>query len=107
MTKRVSYNGIEISSEAYEASTADIFDYLEKLTGSIEKRLHKNDANCNLSINLEFSPGKLTRSSIYSHSSAGKGTVTHVTQALKSVRRKSGNNHFSGKAKINLQVHDH
>ena len=106
MTKRVSFNGIEISAEAYNASAAGIFDYLETLAEQLENRLPTTDDNCNLAINLEFSPGKAPASGIKPNTFTNKKTVTHVKRALKSIR-KSGNNHLSGNVKVNLEVRDH
>lgn len=104
MTKKVSYNGIEVSTSDYDASAVSILDYLEKVVGRLEDGLDKVDGKFSLSINVDFTPNNPPQPSITSNG-IDKGTTEKVAQILERTTEVE-NSRVSGSVKVNLQVDD-
>lgn len=105
MTKRVSYNGIEMSASSYDASAASMLDYLEKVVGRLEDGLDKVDGKFSLSINVDFSPNHPPTSHV---STSGATNARAAERAAQIVERTTEveKSRVSGSVKVNLQVDD-
>jgi hypothetical protein len=105
MTKKVTFNGIEMSLSEYDASVASLLDYLEKVVGRLEDGLDKVDGKFHLSINVDFSPNNPPIPSISSNSSTNNQTNEKVAKILERTAEVE-NNHVLGSIKVNLLVED-
>ena len=105
MTKKVIFNGIELSHAKYDKSTLTIFDYLDKIINSLEKGLGKKDENFQFSINVDFAANKPPKHKIYSNGSTTKSTKEKVAKILNNTKAKDYS-HTTGSVKVNLMVKD-
>ena len=105
MKKRVTFNGIELSTPKYDASAVTLLDYLEEVVTHLEKELGRDDGNFKLSINVDFSTSKPPKHRIYSNGETSKRTKAKVANILKRTSEKQFN-HVSGSVMVNLQVED-
>ena len=105
MTKRVIFNGIELSLPKYNASAVTIFDYLENVVTDLEGGLGEDDGNFQLSINVDFSTTKPPKHKIYSNGSTKKRTKDKVARILGRTTDHE-NSRVSGSVRVNLLVAD-
>jgi len=105
MTKKVSYNGIEVSASEYDASAVSILDYLEKVVGRLEDGLDKVDGKFSLSINVDFSPNNPPKPSVSSNGSINEKTTEKVAKILERTTAVE-KSRVSGSVKVNLLVDD-
>jgi len=104
MTKRITFNGIEMSLTQYDTSAVGLLDYLEKATGRLEKELDNIDG-FNLSINVDFSPNKPPKPHITSNGSTSRQIKEKVINILERTTNVE-NNRVSGSMKVNLLMQD-
>jgi hypothetical protein len=105
MTRKVLFNGIEISQTKYDRTTLSIFDYLEKIKNLLEKGLKKEDKIAQFSVKVDFSPNTSPKHKIYANGS----TTSKTKEKISSLLKKNANNDFSpvsGSAKVNFMVQD-
>ncbi|HAV76773.1 MAG TPA: hypothetical protein DCX53_05395 [Anaerolineae bacterium] len=105
MTKRVTFNGIELKQSRYDTSTVSIFDYLEKMIIRLEKGLNKKDENFQLSINVDFAGKNRPRHKIYGNGSTRQSTKEKVAKILSNTIPRDYS-HVAGSVKVNLLVQD-
>ena len=105
MSKKVIFNGIELSLPKYNASATTIFDYLENIQTHLEKGLGDDDGNFELSINVDFSASEPPKHKIHSNGSTNKKTKEKVARILES-SLDGEDNHVSGSVRVNLLVED-
>lgn len=105
MTKRVIFNGIELSLPKYNTSAVTIFDYLENVVTDLEGELGEEDGNFQLSINVDFSTTKPPKHKIYSNGSTKKRTKDKVARILERTTDHE-NSRVSGSVRVNLLVED-
>lgn len=105
MTKKVVFNGIELSLPKYNASAVTIFDYLENVVTDLEGGLSEDDGNFQLSINVDFSTTKPPKHKIYGNGITRKRTKDKVARILE---RTADNERgrVSGSVRVNLLVED-
>lgn len=105
MTKKVTFNGIELSLPKYDAVAVTLFDYLENLVTHLEEELGDDDGNFQLSINVDFSANRPPKHKIHSNGMTRKSTKAKVARILK--RTSEGeNSRVSGSVRVNLLVED-
>ena len=105
MTKKVVFNGIELSLPKYNASALAIFDHLENIVTDLEGGLNEDDGNFQLSINVDFSKTRPPRHKIYSNGTTRKQTEDKVARILDKTTDNE-NSRVSGSARVNLLVED-
>ena len=105
MTKRVNFNGIELSLPKYNTSAVTIFDYLENVVTDLEGELGEEDGSFQLSINVDFSTTKPPKHKIYSNRSTKKRTKDKVARVLERITDHE-NSRVSGSVRVNLLVED-
>ena len=105
MTKKVTFNGIEILQSKYDKSALSIFDYLDMIKKRLEKGLSKTGENLQFSVNVDFASDKSPKYKIHSNGSTTKKTKEKIARILK----KQGDNdysHVTGSVKVNFLVED-
>jgi translation initiation factor 2 alpha subunit (eIF-2alpha) len=105
MTKKVIFNGIELSLPKYNASALTIFDYLENIVTHLENGLGKEDGNFQLSINVDFSTTKPPKHKIHSNGTTKKQTKEKVAKILEGTADETYSQ-VSGSVRVNLLVED-
>jgi hypothetical protein len=105
MTKKVIFNGIELSLPKYNASAVTIFDYLENIVTDLEDGLSDDDGSFQLSINVDFSTTNPPKHKIYSNGTTKKRTKDKVAKILERTVENE-NNRVSGSVRVNLLVED-
>ena len=105
MSKKVTFNGIELSMPTYDKKALSIFDYLDKIISSLESGLKKTDENFELSINVDFAEDKPPKLKIVDDGTATRKSKQKVSRILKDTAEKE-NDHASGSVKVNLVVDD-
>ena len=105
MTKKVIFNGIELSLPKYNASAVAIFDYLENIVTDLEDGLSDDDGSFQLSINVDFSTTNPPKHKIYSNGTTKKRTKDKVAKILERTVENE-NNRVSGSVRVNLLVED-
>jgi translation initiation factor 2 alpha subunit (eIF-2alpha) len=105
MTKKVIFNGIELSLPKYNASAVTIFDYLENVVTDLEGGLSEADGNFQLSINVDFSTTKPPKHKIHSNGTTRKQTKDKVARILERTTDHE-NSRVSGSVRVNLLVED-
>jgi len=105
MTKKVIFNGIELSLPRYNASAVTIFDYLENIVTDLEDGLSDDDGSFQLSINVDFSTTNPPKHKIYSNGTTKKRTKDKVAKILERTVENE-NNRVSGSVRVNLLVED-
>jgi hypothetical protein len=105
MTKKVTFNGIELSLPKYNADAVTLFDYLENVVTHLEQELGDEDGNFQISINVDFSTSRPPKHKIYANGTTKKRTKEKVAQILeRSVDTE--NSGVAGSVKVNLLVED-
>ena len=105
MTKKVTFNGIELSLPKYDDTAITLFDYLEEVATHLEDELGDDDGSFQLSIDVDFSTNQHPKHRIYSNGSTRKRTKEKVARILeKTIDGK--NNHVSGSVRVKLMVED-
>ena len=105
MTKKVTFNGIEISQSRYDKETVFIFNYLDKIKSLLERGLNKEDGNSQFTVDVNFASTKSPKHSIKANGSTSRKTKKKIAHILK----KKVNNDFShvaGSVKVNFLVED-
>jgi hypothetical protein len=105
MTKRVTFNGIELFLPKYDGTALTIFDYLDKVIAHLEKGLDTNDGSFQISLNVDFSTDTPPKHTIHANRSTNKKTKDKVAKILKQAID-GVYNHVSGSVKVNLLVED-
>ena len=105
MTKKVTFNGIELSLPKYDAEAVTLFDYLENVVTHLEQELGDDDENFQLSINVDFSTSRPPKHKIYANGTTRKRTKEKVARILERTMD-SDNSSVSGSVKVNLLVED-
>ena len=105
MPKIVTFNGIELSLSKYNGASVSLFDYLDKVTSSLEKGLDKNDENFKMSINVDFEADKPPRHRIYANEPVLEKTKNRVAKILGKISTKD-EHVMTGSVKVNIQVED-
>ncbi|HSO13156.1 MAG TPA: hypothetical protein VLT51_12325 [Anaerolineales bacterium] len=105
MTKKVTFNGIELTLPKYDEISQTIFDYLDNVITDLEKGLDKNDGIFQMSINVDFAADKLPKHKIYANGTTKKRTKAKVAKILKSTAEQQFD-HVAGSVKVNLMVGD-
>lgn len=103
MTKKVIFNGIELSLPKYNASALPIFDYLESIVKRLENTLGEEDGNFQLSINVDFSDSKPPKHKIQSDGLTNKHTKEKVAKILDGA---TAQGQVAGSVRFNLLVQD-
>lgn len=105
MNKKIILNGIELSLPRYNASAVTLFDYLEDVVTSLEEGLSKDDGNCTISIEVDFSTSKPPKHKVYPNGITNRKTKEKVARILKKTSAGVVNK-VSGSVRVNLQVED-
>jgi|RhiMetdeSRZDD1v2_1073273.scaffolds.fasta_scaffold82326_3 translation initiation factor 2 alpha subunit (eIF-2alpha) len=105
MTKKVTFNGIELSLPKYDADAITLFDYLENVVSHLEQELGDEDENFQLSINVDFSTSRPPKHKISANGSTKKKTKEKVARILEKTMDKE-NSGVAGSVKVNLLVED-
>lgn len=105
MSKKVIFNGIEISTSEDDISAKSFFDFTEEVISLLESHLDGSDSNFNLSINTEFFLNRKPKHNIYISGLKNQRTKEKVVNIL---QRTAGmlQGHASGTARVNLQIND-
>jgi len=103
MTKKVTFNGIELSQAKYDKTTLTIFDYLDKIKSRLENELDKKDEEFQLSINVDLASNRPPKHNIYGNDSTPKSTIEKVARILKNTNAKDYI-HMAGSVKANFLV---
>jgi len=105
MSKKVTFNGIELSLPKYDNSALSIFDYLNKIIIKLESGLGKSDENFEMSIKMDFAADKPPKHKILDDGKITKKSKEKVSRILKKTA-KNEHDHASGSVKVNLVVND-
>ena len=105
MSKKVTFNGIELSLPKYDKRALTIFDYLDKIIAKLESGLDKSDGNFQLSINVDFAADKPPKHKILDDGKMPKKSKEKVSKILKKAAEKE-QEHAAGSMKVNLVVGD-
>ena len=105
MTKKVTFNGIELSSSSYDKTAQTLFDYLDDVKKDLENGLDKEDGDIQLSLNLDFVTNKPPQHSIQANGGTRAETKERVSEILKSSAEKDYKG-MSGSVKVNLKIED-
>jgi hypothetical protein len=103
MTKKVTFNGIELSQSKYDKSTLTIFDFLDNLKNRLEMGLDQIDDDFQLLINVDFTSNNPPRHKIYGNASTTKKTEEKVARILKNSRARDYR-HVAGSVQVRLLV---
>ena len=105
MSKKVIFNGIEISTSEDDQSASSLLGYVENIISQLESDLESGDENFNMSIDTNFSPNKSTKYNITIDGITNQETREKVVKILqKSTDTKGGK--ISGTLKVDFQIRD-
>ena len=105
MTKKVTYNGIELSLPANDPTVVIVLDYLENVVFHLEEGLDKVRGEFQLSLNVDFSANRLPKYSISTIGTTNNGINEKVAKILE--RTNQGKyERITGSVKVDLLVKD-
>ena len=106
MSKKVTFNGIELSLPKYDEATRTLFAFVETIISRLEEGLDTNDGNFQLSISVDFSASNPPSHSIVSSNGATAEKTRNKVEKILSSSVNGGFNQVSGSMKVNLVVED-
>ena len=105
MSKKVIFNGIEISATEDDQSASSLLWYVESIITQLESNLDSGEENFDMSIKTNFSPDKSTIYAISIEGITNRETRDKVVKILqKSTEVKGGK--ISGTLKVDFQIRD-
>jgi len=105
MTKKVFFNGIEISQSRYDQTTLSIFDYLDMIKSRFERGLSKEDEIAKFSVDIDFSSYRSPKHRINANGSTTKKTEEKIAHIL-NIKANNAYSHVVGSVKVNFLVED-
>ena len=105
MTKKVTYNGIELSLTANDPTVVIVLDYLENVVFRLEEGLDKVRGEFHLSLYVDFSANRPPKYSISAIGTTNNGINGKVAKILE--RTIEGKyKHITGSVKVDFLVKD-
>jgi hypothetical protein len=105
MSKKITFNGIEILTSEDDSSAKGLLDYVENIIDHLEEDLDQVDGNFHLLINVDFSNGKPPRHSISTNSGNGQKAKEKVAKILGRFPNTRANK-LSASVRVDLEVED-
>jgi len=105
MSKKITFNGIEILTSEDDSSAKGLLDYVENIIDHLEEDLDQVDGNFHLLINVDFSHDRPPRHSIIANGGNGQKAKEKVAKILQRFPNTKANK-LSASVRVDLEVED-